>query len=106
MKKYITDILTNKIAGMTIEDIRADYTEAQKKRIIDYFKRFDAVAFTSQPVFDAFTGQKVAAADNSYTDGIYTWYRSEMYYFEHYGLRLRKDFIEHVMRTVPQVTAK
>lgn len=98
MVKYITDILTNKIAGMAIDDIRSDYAEAEKNKILGYLKRFDAVAFTSQPVVDAFTGQKVAAADNGYTDGVYTWYKSEMYYFEQYNLKLRKDFIDYVLK--------
>lgn len=96
--KYITDILVTKLADMTVKDIRADYSNDEKKRVMDYFGRFDPSLFTSAPVIDAFTDKRVADADNGYSDGEYTWYRSEMHYFEHYGLKLRKDFIEHVMK--------
>ena len=70
---------------------------------MEYFSRFEPSLFTSAPVIDAFTGERVSAANNGYSDGEYTWYKAEMYYFEHYGLRLRKDFIEHVIRTVRQI---
>lgn len=104
--KFVTDIYVRKLADTTIEEIHADYSSAEKERIMEYFSRFEPSLFTSEPVIDAFTGERVSAANNGYSDGEYTWYKAEMYYFEHYGLRLRKDFIEHVMRTVPQVTAK
>lgn len=96
--KYITDIMVSDLANMAIKSARADYSDAEKKRVMDYFDKFDASLFTSAPVIDVFTGKQVADADNGYSDGEYTWYQSEIYYFEHYGLKLRKDFVDHVMK--------
>lgn len=99
--KYITDIIVGKLTDMTISDIHTDYSDAEKKCITEYFGKYNASLFTSAPVIDAFTGKQVYDADNGYSDGEYTWYQSEMYYFEHYGLKLSKDFINHVMKALP-----
>lgn len=98
--KYATDFTISKMKGITIEDIRADYTEEEKKKILSYLKCYRAIAFTSQPVFDIFTGKQVGAADNGRSDGEYMWYESEIYHFEHYDMRLQKDFIEHVLKRI------
>lgn len=96
--KYATDFTISKMKGITIEDIRADYTEEEKEKILSYLKHYRAIAFTSQPVFDVFTGKKVGAADNGRSDGEYMWYESEIYHFEHYNMRLQRDFIDHVLK--------
>lgn len=67
-----------------------------KNKILTYLKNFDDCAFTSQPVYDMYTGKMVIDADNGKTDGVYTWYRSEIYYFEKYNLKLNDDFIQYV----------
>lgn len=96
--KYVTDISVDKLIGVEAEKIRSVYAETEKEKILEYFSRFDPVLFTSQPVIDAFTGERVGAADNGYSDGEYTWYKSEIYYFQHYNLKLHKDFIDHVLK--------
>lgn len=69
-----------------------------KYKILEYLKRFDDWAFTSQPVYDIYSGEKVSDADNAKTDGVYTWYQSEIYYFEKYNLHLNDEFIHYIRR--------
>ncbi len=67
-----------------------------KDVILRYLKKFDDCAFTSQPVYDVGTGEMVSDADNGKTDGVYTWYHSEIYYFEKYNIKLKSDFIQYL----------
>lgn len=95
---YITDVLVDKLSPNNQQGLGVQYRAEEKERILSWLKRFEAWAFTSAPVVDVFTGETVADADNGYTDGKYTWYESEIYYFEKYNLKLRRDFIEHIVR--------
>ena len=76
----------------------AEYVASDKDKVLNYLKKFKASLFTSEPVIDVFTGKKVADADNGYTDGKYTWFESEVHYFEHYDLKLNEDFLESVKK--------
>lgn len=67
------------------------------EKVLRYLKSFAPCKFTSAPVVDVVTGEKVADADNGFTDGEYTWYVSEVYYFERYRLPLNKHFLDHVL---------
>lgn len=96
--KYITDFRVRDMVNMPVKDIREKYSDADKKRIMEYFRRFSASLFTSAPVIDVFTGEQVDDANNGYSDGEYTWYQSEIYHFEHYNMKLQSDFIEHVLK--------
>lgn len=68
-----------------------------KEKILGYMKKFDPCAFTTQPVYDRITGEKVVKADNEHSDGEYSWYESDIYHFEKYNLKLNDDFIQHVL---------
>lgn len=96
--KYITDILVDEMVKEDKESIHAEYAASDKDKVLSYLKKFKASLFTSEPVIDVFTGKKVAAADNGYTDGKYRWFESEVYYFEHYNLKLNEDFLELVKK--------
>ena len=93
--KYITDISVDKIT--VYQDFTGKYDDFVRDRVLAYLRAFKASGFTSQPVIDAFTGEMVAGADNGYTDGVYIWYESEVYYFEKYDLALTKDFLDYVV---------
>ena len=95
---YITDILVDKISAEDQKSISAKYDKDEKAKVLSYLKKFEVASFTSAPVVDAFTNEIVAVADNGYTDGKYTWYESEVYYFEEYDLKLDKDFIEYIKK--------
>ena len=99
--RYITDIQVEKIAEYKEGRYTQNYDDKIKKKIICYLRNFNACLFTSQPVIDAFTGEEVYEADNGYTDGSYTWYESEIYYFEKYDLALEEDFIAYVLERNP-----
>ena len=92
--KYITDILVDKMVRNDMESISAEYDASEKAKVLNYLKKFKASLFTTEPVIDVFTGRQVADADNGYTDGNYTWFESEVHYFEHYDLKLNKEFFE------------
>lgn len=94
--KRITDCL---VREMNVENFYKNTTLGtieNKAEILRYLKSFEDWAFTSEPVYDILTGKKVADADNAKTDGIYTWYQSEIYHFENYNIRLNNDFIQYV----------
>lgn len=76
--------------------ITAETPVDNKHKILAYLKRFDDCAFTSQPVYDIYGGEQVFDADNAKTDGVYTWYQSEIYHFEKYDLQLNDDFIHYL----------
>lgn len=95
--KRITDCLIRK---MSLENFYENTTQKEienKLEILKYLKSFEDWAFTSEPVYDIINGKKVADADNAKTDGIYTWYQSEIYHFENYNLRLNHEFIQYVI---------
>ncbi len=71
-----------------------------KDDILKYMKSFDKTAFTSAPVVDAFTGEKFEEANDARSDGVYTWYESQIYHFEKYNLKLNDDFIQHVLSRI------
>ena len=95
--KYLTNIDVNEMNIVQLESITSDTPIEHKQEILMYLKSFPECAFTSQPVYDKFTKQNLDSVDNAITDGIYTWYKSEIYYFEKYNLKLNNDFIEYVL---------
>lgn len=94
---YITDVLVDKLLE-TENNYTSNYNENEKKKLLEYLKKFKASMFTSAPVVDVFTGSVVADADNGYSDGRYTWYKSEVYYFEKYNLKLNDNFVRYVLK--------
>ena len=96
-KLFIVDFDLDDLTVSEFKQLISDDAPAVKKAIIKYLKSFDVSAFTSQPVYDILTGEEVFCADNAHTDGVYTWYESEIYYFETYNLKLSKEFIEYVL---------
>lgn len=69
----------------------------EKKKVLEYLKSFEKCAYTTQPVIDGFTGEKLDCIDDARSDGVYRWYESEIYHFEKYNLKLNDDFIQHVL---------
>lgn len=87
----------------TIEEFEKNIISSpieNKEKILAYLRKFDDFAFTSQPVYDIYTGEKVGEADNAVTDGVYTWYHGDIYHFEKYNLKLSDDFLEYL---TPQI---
>ena len=75
-----------------------DYDKTEKENILYYFNQYEPCKFTSEPLFDVYTGEKIKAADNGYSDGKYTWYDSDIYHFEKYNMKLNEDFIDYVRK--------
>ncbi len=93
-------IFAGTIRKMSIDDFSKyinDDVPSYKKQVLDYLKRHGPCSFTSQPVYDKFSGKEVFAADNAHSDGYYTWYESEIYHFDKYNLKLNDDFIQYVL---------
>lgn len=93
---FIVDYDLDELTVSELKQFVSDVAPAWKKEILNYLKSFGVSAYTSQPVYDILTGEEVFSADNAHTDGVYTWYESEIYYFETYNLKLSKEFIEYV----------
>lgn len=100
LDKFITDIDINKLSEEQLKNLISEQPVKNKDIILSYLKKFPYSAFTSQPVFDKFSGEEVFFADNAHTDGMYTWYESEIYHFDKYNLKLNNDFIEHVLNKI------
>lgn len=95
MLKTITKFNHN----MTVEEFEKDLIGSpveNKEKILAYLKKFKDCAFTSQPVYDIYTGEKIEEADNAVTDGVYTWYHKDIYHFEKYNLKLNDEFLEYL----------
>ncbi len=67
------------------------------KKIIHYLNKFSPSVFTSEPLIDIFTEKKISDADNGYSDGEYEWYDSDIYYFEHYNLKIDENFVKKIV---------
>ena len=93
-------IFKNSISKMTLPDFSRclDASPVQEKqKISEYLKSFPLSAYTSEPVYDKFTGDMVREADNARSDGVYTWYESEIYHFDKYNLKLDDEFVDYVL---------
>lgn len=95
--KFIIDMDINKLSVSKFKQLISDTEIKNKDTILNYLKRFPYSAYTSQPVYDRFSGKEVFSADNAHSDGYYTWYESEIYHFERYNLKLNDDFVEYVL---------
>ena len=95
--KYITDIDVDTISASQLQGIHTTHDRKTTATILRYLKSFAPCKFTSAPVIDIVTGETVADADNGFSDGEYTWYVSEVYYFERYHFPLNQHFIDHVL---------
>lgn len=96
--QYITSFDVDELTAENISIFSSEYSASDKAKIAEYMKKFPAKLFTSQPVVDALTGEEVYGADNGYSDGEFTWYEAERYYFEKYNIALREEFVDHVMK--------
>ena len=86
---------------MTVDEFMKVTSETEiscKSVIAEYMRKYGPCAFTSEPVYDKLTGEKVFGADNAHTDGKYIWYETEIYHFNKYNIKLNDDFIEHVLK--------
>ena len=62
-----------------------------------YLNKFSPSVFTYEPLIDIFTEKKISDADNGYSDGEYEWYDSDIYYFEHYNLKIDENFVKKIV---------
>lgn len=97
LDKFITNADINKLSEQQFKNLISEQPIQNKDNILAYLKKFPYSAFTSQPVFDKFSGEEVFSANNAHTDGAYTWYETEIYHFDKYNLKINDDFIEHVL---------
>lgn len=95
---FIKDI--DELTQSEFENYISEKPLEKKQTVLSYLKRFDICAHTTQPVFDKITGEKVLDADNARSDGLYTWYESEIYHFEKYNYMISPDFVEHVLSII------
>lgn len=98
-EKNRTKLKMNYIANYTEGNFeQKEYCFEDRKIILSYLKKFSPSLFTSEPFVDVFSGKTIRDADNGYSDGEYVWYDSDIYYFEHYNLKLDEAFIDYVLK--------
>lgn len=85
------------ISKEELEAITSNKEIPEKHKVLEYLKSFGKTAYTTARVVDLFTGEEQTFIDDARSDGVYTWYDSEIYHFEKYNLKLNDDFIEHVL---------
>lgn len=95
--KYAISIPVRKMSREQFYNLASDTPIPQKNKILSFMRKAPVVAYTSLPVHDRITGDEVFSANNAHSDGIFTWYESEIYHFEKYNLKLNDDFIEYVL---------
>ncbi|MGN1457589.1 MAG: hypothetical protein ACI4XP_06510 [Acutalibacteraceae bacterium] len=99
--RFIRDKYVNKLTKEELTDNFSSEPISEKAKILEYMKSFsEPYAFTTQPVIDVFTNEELEYTDNEFFDGVYFWYKSEIYHFEKYNLKLNDDFIEYVLNKV------
>lgn len=99
--KFIRNKPVSEISDNEISDNFLSLEIKNKSQILDYMKSFsEPTAYTSQPVIDRFTHLELNKINNAFSDGVYTWYMSEIYHFEKYNLKLNDDFIEYVLSII------
>lgn len=95
--KFIVDDDITELSKENFKKIISEKAIKHKDVILQYLKKFPYSAYTSQPVVDVFTNEKLEFVDNGFSDGVYLWYKSQIYHFEKYNLKLNDDFIEYVL---------
>lgn len=70
-----------------------------KEKILAYLKKekWDSGARAPMLFRDVVTGKPVPGEFCSYSDGEFSWRTDEIYYFEKYNLKLKDEFIQHVL---------
>lgn len=97
--RKITDANVRSVnKGITTSDFSYEYPEDLKKTILAYMKKQNVFSYTTAPVIDVYTGEKVVDYDNGITDGEFYWHESTVYYFEKYNLKLKEEFIEYAKK--------
>ena len=94
--KYISELDADKLGKYSGVSYRSQYGSAEKNNILNYLRSFKPCLFTTAPVEDPFTGEWVKKTDFGYSDGVYTWYESEIYCLEKYDFALTEEFRAYV----------
>lgn len=94
---YIMERSEEKMTPQELQE-RTSSPIANKDELLAYMRSFPLVAFTSQPVVDVFTKQEQPdLIDNAMSDGVFTWYMSDIYHLEKYNFRFDDAFMQHVL---------
>ena len=73
------------------------YDSKTKDKILKYLKSFEPDCAASPKIYDYVKNEETKISLLGYNDGDFWWGSTDMYYFEHYDLRLRDEFINHVL---------
>ena len=72
----------------------------QKELVLRYLKNGKVVATAAGRAYDFLTGEEILGEYLLYSDGVFEWSSSLIYYFEKYNIKLEGDFISHVLSKV------
>lgn len=95
---HVIDGYVKKIDKGCFKNYVSAYSSDVKEKLLAYMRKFKADAFTSAPVVDIITGERIREGNNRRTDGKYAWLEDEIYHLDKYNLQLNNDFIEYVLK--------
>lgn len=94
---YLLDKALSKMSDVELKAIMCDIEIPGKQKVVNYLKSFEKNAYTTQPVIDVLTGEKLNFINDMRSDGVYSWFDSEIYHFEKYNIKLDDNFIQYVL---------
>jgi hypothetical protein len=71
-----------------------------KDKILKFLKNQKILATATSYFYNDITNSNTNIPLVAYTDNTYVWDTRDIYYFEHYDLKLNDDFIEYVLNKV------
>lgn len=82
----------------SIQTLVSSTEDKDKTKIIDYLKKGRHIAESPSRITDFITGKPLNMSLSMQSDGVYSWRSDFVYYYENYNIRLKPDFINHVLK--------
>ncbi len=81
----------------SIQTLISSTEDEYKLKIIDYLKKGRHIAESPSRVTDFITKKPLKMALSMQSDGVYSWRSDFVYYYENYNIKLKPEFINHVL---------
>lgn len=96
-KLYMNDDIYNQIDYDGIrKHIKFPRCGFYRKKAIKYLRSGRAIVLSLGAAYDIFDESKIAGTPSIFTDGIWAWKNSIIYYLENYNLELPNEFLIHM----------
>lgn len=92
----LIEILNKKLNFSNFINIKLE----KKETILKYLKNQSVLAIATSYFHNDISNESTNIPLIAYTDNVYVWDTRDIYYFEHYDLKLNDDFIDYVLNKV------